>query len=269
MAARAANVGRVVMSRRVDDPPGAGPIRRLKYGAWCDHIVAISEGIRRVLLDWGVPPQKVSCVRSAIDLTPYLGDADPTAFRRRFGIPEDALMVATLAQLIPRKGHRVLLEVIPRILEQVPNARFLFFGEGPYRSTLESLVERKGLTGIVQLPGYVTETPALLRAADAIVHPALREGLGIAILEAMGMGKPVVASAVGGIPEVIDGPETGFLVPPGDSSALEDALVRLLRDSDLRRRIGDAAARRIRDEFSIDAMVAGNLDIYTRLLHTR
>jgi glycosyltransferase involved in cell wall biosynthesis len=266
VAARMAGVPHVVMSRRVDDPPGAGYIRRMKYGPWCDHIVAISEGIRCVLLQWGVPPSKVSCVRSAIDLSPFHRDTDPDGIRRRFGIPLGAPLVITMAQLIPRKGYRVLLEAVPAILKRIPETRFLLCGEGPDRPHLQRIIRERGLSSSVQLAGYVTDTPSLLEAADVVVHPALREGLGIAILEAMGMGKPVVASAVGGIPEAINPPETGQLVPPNDPAALSDALLLYLANPSLRLRVGRAASERIRREFSVDGMIAGNLDIYQRLL---
>lgn len=266
LAARAAGVPRVVLSRRVDDPPGGGLVRQRKYGPWCDHIIAISEGIRRVLLHWGVPPDKVTCVRSAIDLTPYQRETDPEGMRRRFGIPEGAPLVVTMAQLIPRKGYRALLDAAPMILKRFPNARFLFCGEGADREPLERLIAEKRLTGSVQLTGYLTDTPSLLAAADVVAHPALREGLGIAILEAMGLGKPVVASAAGGIPEIISSEEVGVLVPPGDSVALADSLIRLLGDAELRRRMSRAAAERIRREFTVEAMVRGNLRVYGRLL---
>jgi glycosyltransferase involved in cell wall biosynthesis len=266
LAARAAGVSRVILSRRVDDPPGAGMIRRWKYGPWCDHIIAISEGIRQVLIEWGVPPGKVTCVRSALDLTPYERETDPEGFRKQRGIPLDAPLVVTMAQLIHRKGYRVLLEAIPRILQRVPDARFLFCGEGADRPALEALVAEKNLRQHVQFTGFVSDIPTLLAAADVVAHPALREGLGIAILEAMGMGKPVVASAVGGIPEVIAPPDTGFLIEPGDANALADYLIRLLEDADLRRKIGEASALRIRKEFNVDNMVAGNLAVYYRVL---
>jgi glycosyltransferase involved in cell wall biosynthesis len=267
MAARAAGVRRVILSRRVDDPPGNGLIRRMKYGPWCDHIIAISEGIRQVLLQWGVPEDKVTCVRSAIDLTPYRRETDALSLRERFGIPSDAPLVITMAQLIPRKGYRVLLEAIPQILRRVPEARFLFCGEGADRDALEQIIREKDLQHAVQLTGYITDTPSLLAAADVVAHPALREGLGIAILEAMGLGKPVVASAVGGIPEVIEAPRTGFLVPPGDATALAEALTHLLEDRELRRRISETAAERIQREFNVEGMVAGNLAVYARLLN--
>jgi glycosyltransferase involved in cell wall biosynthesis len=267
LAARAAGVPRVILSRRVDDPPGSGFIRRMKYGAGCDHIIAISEGIRQVLVHWGVPPEKVTCVRSALDLAPLLmRESDPAAFREEHGLPADAPLVVTMAQLIPRKGYRVLLDAIPGIVKRVPDALFLFCGKGHDRPALERIVRERGLERHVRFMGFISDIPALLRAADVVAHPALREGLGIAILEAMGLGKPVVASAVGGIPEAIDAPETGLLVPPNDAPALGDALLQYLRDPDLRRRVGESASERIRREFSVEGMVAGNLRVYRSLL---
>ncbi len=266
LAARAAGVKHVILSRRVDDPPGRGLVRTWKYGGGCDHIISISEGIRQVLLDWGVAPEKVTCVRSALDLKRYVGEADPAAFRSRHDLPSDALLVTTMAQLIPRKGHRVLLDAVPQILERVPHAMFLFCGEGPDRAELSRLITEKGLEKHVRLMGFVTDIPSLLRATDVMAHPAYREGLGIAILEAMGLGIPVVASAVGGIPESVDSGKTGFLVPPGDPVSLGNALIELLEDPGLRERMGRAAADRIRREFSVEGMIAGNLSVYRRLL---
>jgi glycosyltransferase involved in cell wall biosynthesis len=191
---------------------------------------------------------------------------DPVEMRRRYGVPLDAPLVSIIAQMIPRKGYRVLLQAIPAILRQFPETRFLFCGDGADRPSLESKVAEEGLSERVIFTGHIKAIPSVLAATDVVAHPAYREGLGIAILEAMGMGKAVVASAVGGIPESILPPHTGFLIQPGDHDALANHVIRLLGDDELRHRVGRASAERILREFSIDGMVSGNFSVYQSVL---
>lgn len=263
-AARLAGVP-VVLSRRVDNPE-PGWVARVKYARY-DRVVAISEEIRRVLLSEGVAPDQVVTVRSAVDpsvLPHHCGDR--AAFRREMGLPEDARVAGMAAQFIPRKGHDVLLEAVPVVLERVPRARFLLFGRGPREEEIRGAVAAAGLEDAVRIVGFRTDLPALLPCLDLLVHPAFKEGLGVALLEAGAAGLPIVASRAGGIPETLVDGETGILVPPGDAAALAEALADLLGDETRSREMGQAARRFVEEERSVDAMVEGNLAVYRSVL---
>lgn len=263
VAARMAGVP-CVLSRRVDNPEARWLVA-LKYALY-DHVITISEGICDVLLAEGLAPQKVSCVRSAVDAEPYLRPVDAAAFRREFGLPENAVVIGMVAQLIQRKGHRYLLEAVRTLQKDYPELRIVLFGQGPLRDDLENAVAADGLTGIVRFAGFRKDLPAWLGGLDILAHPADMEGLGVSLLQASAAAVPIVASRAGGMPEAVLDGVTGIIIPPGDVQALTAALRRLLDDAQLREQMGAAGRSRILNEFSVDAMVDGNLSIYRAVL---
>ena len=253
-----------VLSRRVDNPEPAwlvGPKYRL-YRA----VITISRAILEVLADQGVPREKLRCVRSALDPEPLQGPCPREAFLREFSLPPGLPVVGMAAQFIPRKGHELLLDALPRVLDHHPDTRVILFGRGPLLEGIREEVRRRGLQDHVLLPGFRDDLPRFLPCLDLLVHPPIREGLGVILLQASAAGVPVVATAVGGVPEAVADGETGLLVPPGDPRALATALSRLLAEPRLRKRMGDAGQRRVDQEFSVDAMVDGNLATYQDVL---
>lgn len=266
LGARGGGARAVVLSRRVDNPLRRHPLNRLRFGPLCDKIVAISEAVRRVLLAAGIPAEKVVCVPSAVDPRPYDQPDRRAELRAEFGLPAEARLVGVIAQLIPRKGHRFLLLAIPAVLQQYPQTYFLFCGQGPEEARLRALVERWGLTEQVIFAGFRSDIPRLLAGLDVVVHPALREGLGVVLLQAMAARRPLVATNVGGIPEAVRHGENGLLVPPGDSVALGVALCELLADPDRARALGERGREIVETKFSPEAMVEGNLRVYRELL---
>jgi glycosyltransferase involved in cell wall biosynthesis len=259
----------VVHTRRVDNPEPRW-LAALKYRLH-DRVIAISEGIGQVLLAAGLPAAKLRVVRSAVDTTPYAGSCDWTALAGVLGAGPGGgarfgPVIAVVAQLIPRKGHRFLLEALPAIVAAVPNVQVLFFGKGPLAGPLQERIDRDGLAARVRLMGYREDLPRLLPCMDLLVHPAMLEGLGVSLLQASAAGVPIVASRVGGIPEAVRDGVNGRLVPPADVPALTAAILTLLADGDLRRRMGDTGRALVAREFSVAGMVAGNLAVYRELL---
>lgn len=263
IAARLAGVP-AVLSRRVDNPEPRGWVR-LKYRLYA-RVITISEGIRRVLLDEGVPAERVVCVPSAVDTEQYRPGGDRARFRREFGLDEDELVVGMLAQFIERKGHRVLIEAMPAVLARHPRTRFLLFGQGPRREHYQALVEQRGLSGRVLFPGFREDLDELLPCLDVVAHPAFMEGLGVALLQSAACAVPIVACPSGGIPEIVHDGVNGRLVTAGDAAALAQALNALLADPELRRRYGSAGRELAQRSFSIPAMVNGNAGVYAELL---
>ncbi|MFP4063797.1 MAG: glycosyltransferase [Halochromatium sp.] len=263
LAARLAGVP-VLHTRRVDNPEPRWLVG-LKYRLH-DRVVAISEAIACVLRAAGLPEAKLRVVRSAVVAERFARPCRPGLIRERLGLPEDALLLGVVAQLIARKGHAVLLRALPALLAEQPRLQVLFFGQGPLAEALTHRVDAAGLGGRVHLVGFRDDLAELLPCLSLLVHPALMEGLGVSLLQAAAAGVAIVASRVGGIPEAVEEGVTGVLVPPGDALALEQALRALLADPAWRERLGQAGAERIRRDFSVDAMVEGNLRVYQELL---
>ena len=254
----------VLLTRRVDNPEPAwlaGSKYRLPH-----RVIAISEAIRTILVEQGVPQEKLRCVRSALEPGAYLQPCDREAFLREFGLEPGDPVVGMAAQFIPRKGHDVLLRAAPAILRHHPRTRFLLFGRGPMAGEIARRADSGGLGDAVQLRGFRRDLSRILPCLDLLVHPAMMEGLGIVLLQASASGIPVVASAVGGIPEAVVNQETGILVPPGDPQAVAEAVSLLLDQPDRAREMGARGRRRVLEEFSVDRMVEGNLAVYREML---
>jgi glycosyltransferase involved in cell wall biosynthesis len=263
LAARLAGVP-CVLSRRVDNPEARWVVAA-KYRLY-DHVITISDGIRDVLLAEGLAPDRVSCVRSAVDPAPYLIDYDKAGYRAQLGLPADTLLVGIVAQLIARKGHRHLLAALKDVLPHHPHLQVLVFGRGPLEAELRQAIVDPGLAGTVRLMGFVDNLPDILGCLDLLAHPADMEGLGVSLLQASAARVPIIASRAGGMPEAVRDGENGLLIPPGDVPALAAAMNRLLGDAALRTRMGEAGRALVLREFSTEAMCDGNLAIYRKVL---
>jgi glycosyltransferase involved in cell wall biosynthesis len=257
-----------VLTRRVD---AAEPrwLARLKYRPYA-AVVALSRAIEAQLAAAGVDDTRRVRIPSAVDTGLYR--PDPVArerVRAEFGLPSDALVVAVVAQLIERKGHQRLLAVLPELARAEPRMRVLCFGRGPLEQRLARDIAERGLAQIVALAGFRSDLPQLMSGFDLVVHPAEREGLGLALLEVAAAGVPVVACAAGGVPDVVEPGVTGALVPVGDAAALSAAVGRLLAAPDERARLGAAARARAERRFGVAGMVAAHVSLYERVLAER
>ena len=263
LAARLAGVP-AVCSRRVDNPE-----RRcwaaLKYRLH-DRVIAISDGIGQVLLASGLPPEKLRVVRSAIDCGLFEPPCERSRVCARLGAPVQSRLLGVVAQLIPRKGHRFLIHALPALTQDFPDLCMVFFGQGPEEAALRAQVVAARLDDRVLFVGFRDDLPEILPCLELLVHPALMEGLGVSLLQAACAGVPVVASAVGGIPEAVRDGVNGLLVPPGDTAALAAAIKQLLADPALAARLGQNGQRLVREEFSVETMVDGNLAVYREML---
>ena len=254
-----------VLSRRVDNPETALGVR-FKYPLYA-RVVAISGYIERGLRDAGVRGDKLECVPSAVDHDVFR----PRECSRRWlqdelGIASGTPVLAVIAQLIPRKGHAVAIRAMGQIAERFPTATMLLLGQGQLEKALRAQIAEAGLEDRVRLLGFRADVAKILMYVDVLIHPALMEGLGVALLQGASAGVAMVASAVGGIPEVVAHERTGLLVPPDDSDALALAVCRLLEDRELAARLGANAREKVLESYTIDCMVAGNLDVYRSVL---
>ena len=269
LGAVAATVARVpvVVTRRVDNRD-VGWIVGAKYGLY-RRVVAISAAVREVLIDQGVPRDKISLVHSAVEAGDWVEPVAREARDGEFGLVPGEPAGAMVAQFIPRKGHWVLVDALAILKRRGMTPRVVLFGRGPMGENVAALAEVAGVADQIRFAGFRTDLHRWLGSFDFCVHPPLREGLGVAALQAGAAGVPVVGTTAGGIPEIIEEGRTGLLCPPGDASALATALASVLADPEAARAMGRRARERVESRFSVDAMVDGNLEVYREAVRRR
>jgi glycosyltransferase involved in cell wall biosynthesis len=217
------------------------------------HTIAVSTPIERRLIERdGAPSDLVTLIPNAV--IPAPDETPDSASTLPDGWPEGPL-IGVVARLQPEKGVANFLQAATRVSRIFPEAGFLVVGDGPLREELLSLAERLGISKRVRFLGYRTDSRALMGLMDVLVVPSLTEGSPLIVLEAMAAGIPVVASAVGGIPDQLRHGEEGILVPPDDPDALGEALGALLRDPAYARRLGETGRLRTENEFSHETLV--------------
>ncbi|MDX1691960.1 MAG: glycosyltransferase family 4 protein [Acidimicrobiia bacterium] len=230
-----------------------------------DLVVAVSESARRHHLRHGrLDAARVTTIHNGIDPGPF-AEGVGARVRLRHGIPGDAPVLVTVAVHREPKGIQFMLDALPVLLARRPDTVYLLVGDGPHRRALEERANALGVADAVRFAGARRDVPDHLAAADAFVLPSLTEALPTVIAEAMAASLPVVATTVGGTPEMVVDGETGILVPPSDPGALADAVGRLFDDGALRARLGAAGRARARTAFSIDSQAEALLAEYRRL----
>ena len=227
-----------------------------------DHLIAVSRAIVRKIEDEGRSGAPVSLIYNGVDLARYAEPDICGTLHSEFPIPPTSPIVGVVARLEPEKGHPTLLEAWPRVLASVPNAHLLIVGEGSQREALEAQATQAGIAASVTFTGRRDDVPAVTAALDVAVLPSYREAQGLSILEAMALSRPVVASAVGGIPEMIDHGRTGLLVPPHDPDTLAASITRLLADHPYADTLARAGRDLVHERFCVELMVRAVESIY-------
>ena len=266
-AARLARVPAVVVSRRVDFDVAHHAFSRLKYRLPVDRYVCISHGVMDVMRAAGVPERRLALVPSGVIVrrTPPPGAAD---LRGLIGAAPGTPVVGTVAALAPHKNHADLMRAAARVAKARPEVRFAWVGEGPCRDALERQRRELGLEGSVHLLGFRDDALGLMAQFTVFALSSYLEGLCTSLLDAQALGVPVIATAVGGIPDVIEDGVNGRLVPGRDPAALAGAILASLE----RPAEGEAwaAAGRARVErFSAETMVEGTLAVYRQVLNEK
>jgi glycosyltransferase involved in cell wall biosynthesis len=252
-------------TRRMDRRVKRGWRTRFLYGQLMRRAVAISPAVERRLLDAGVAASRIRLIWSAVDPGSLRPSAPRAVLRERLGIAPETPFLLVAANLVRRKGIDVLLDAIALL---APGARSVLWiaGDGPELIGLQARAARLGIAERTRFLGRRSDVPDLLEACDVFVLPSRHEGLGVAALEAMARGRPVVASAVGGLAETVRSEETGLLVPPDAPAALAAALERLLGDRELALRLGAAGAKRVAEHFTAEQMVSAYETLYREIL---
>jgi len=265
----ASRIVRVPLVATLHVGPHEGP--RLSRATWraaiserllatrATSILCVSEAVRAQHAARGrLPVERLVVAHNGVACEDFVLERAPAAasLRAEMGLEPDAVIASLVAVLREGKGHDVLLEAAPAIVERAPRTRFLLAGDGPLRPALEAEIARRGLGDVVRLVGHREDIPRLLAGSDLLVLPSLHDAFPTVLMEAMAAGLPVVASNVGGIPEIVTDGTTGLLVPPGHPPALADALTALVSSPQRREAMGAAGRARARSLFSMEAWLS-------------
>lgn len=251
-------------------------IKKLQYGGIdrltarnFDMTVAVCRATRDEMVNaLRIPPEKVRVIHNGIE-EQRVDASRREELRREFGFNDSHVVVVCVGRIAFHKGLRVLLDAMEQTAALEPAARFLFVGEGPMENELKLRVENGSLKGKAVFAGSRKDAVAIIAASELLVMPSLSEGLPITLLESASVGRPMVATDVGGMPEVVMAEETGLLVPPRDSAGLAGAMVRLIGDKPLRDRMGAAARELWEKEFTAELMVGRFESLYRELLEAK
>jgi L-malate glycosyltransferase len=256
----------LVAARRVDFHLKGNSFSRWKHRQ-VDCFIAASNAIRGMLVADGVPESKAVTVHEGIDVEHVLA-APPVNVHETFFLPHHAPVVGNVGALVPHKGQRHLIEAAHLVVQQLPDVRFVILGEGELREHLERVVHEHHLEKHVLLPGFRIDVLGCMKGFDLFAMSSVTEGLGTSLLDAMACSKAIVATKAGGIPEVVDDGVTGVLVEPRDHHGLASAIVKLIKDDQLRQRMAAAGFARVSERFTVERMVAETAKVYARVAGT-
>lgn len=262
---------RLVSTRHNDDRFFLHPLIGIVHYALSgsqDMIIAISDHIARFTIARGVQdPARVRRVYHGLHADDgRTEERDRARIRTELGVPQDAFLVGNVGRLTPQKGQRYLVAALPALLAEVPSVHLAIVGVGELREELEELAHELGVGDRVHVLGSRGDVPSFMRSLDVFAMPSIWEGFGIVLLEAMSAARPIVASRVATIPEVVVDGETGILTPPADPASIAAALTALAQDPALTARYGQAGRQRLRTHFSLDKMVGDTMALYDELL---
>jgi glycosyltransferase involved in cell wall biosynthesis len=239
---------------------------------YVDRFIAVSEVLRETLLSsYRIQPDKVIKIYNGIELSEYSPNGkavsrQPSEVRREFGLAKNVLVIGAIGRMVWQKGFKYFIEAVPEIVLVVPEAMFLFVGDGPLRDELEVKSEKLKVADRLIFTGFRTDIKEILSTIDLLVVPSLLEGFPMITLEAMAMAKPIIATNIDGITEQITDGVDGILVPPKDPSALAKAVITILNDNELAKTMGLAAREKVEQEFSVEKIVAETEKVYLSLL---
>jgi glycosyltransferase involved in cell wall biosynthesis len=289
-------VARMAGARSVIYTPQTIDIRRVRFH-WLyvlferilayltDVIVSVNGPDRERLIRWGIPPHKIVTISNGIDLSAFEGPAPSTpvlsqaegvegpvdagSLRRALGLDQDRPLVMQVARLSAQKDPLAFVEGAAHVIRERPEAQFALVGEGPLREAVAARIQELELRGHVHLLGWRDEAFRLMPAADVVTLTSRWEGTPYTLLEAMAWSRPVVATAVNGCPDIIVNGGTGFLVPPGDTTAWAGRIVDLLRDPAMAAAMGQQGRRRVEQRFSLREMVARTESLYQQVAQAK
>ena len=256
----------LVASRRIEFRIGHNSFSRWKYSQ-IDCFIANSGAIRDRLIADGMRRERITVVNEGVDVERIVR-MQPVDVHAEFYLPHSAPVVGNVAALVEHKGQKHLIDAAALVVRDVPDARFVIVGEGELRESLERQIKHEHLERHVFLAGFRADALELTKSFDLFAMSSVSEGMCTALVDAMAASKAAVATTAGGIPEVLADGETGCLVPPRDHQQMADRISFLLKNEAARKRMGEAALVRARENFTVEKMVEGTAAVYERLAGT-
>ncbi|MFQ5965038.1 MAG: glycosyltransferase family 4 protein [Candidatus Scalinduaceae bacterium] len=248
------------------------PLNRLDMVClmFANRIITISEASRSQLLYLGYNASKITKIFNAVDLNDYDGVSDPYLIKKRFNIKMDKIVISVVGRIEPWKGIDYLIDALKDVSQMFPNILLLIVGDYEdnleYYKTLKSQIIRINIEDYVRFTGFVEDIPSLMMATDILISPSLREAFGRVLIEGMAASRPVIATRVGGIPEVVIDGKTGILVESRNSAELVRAITKLIEEKDLRLRLGESGKNRAEQYFTIKTQIKEIEKVYEQLL---
>ncbi len=231
------------------------------------HFIAVSGGLQKALIQQGIPENKITVIYNGLDPEQFRKKtSSDTSWREKSGIPPEVSLVSIVGRLHQVKGHRYFLRAAAELLEERDDIHFLVVGSGPEGDDLEEFTRELGISPKVTFTGFVSDVSQLMPELDLLVVPSLWEGFGLTALEAMAVGIPVVATSVGGLPEIVEHGSTGLLVPPADAAALAKSIVWIIDHPLEAREMAAAAKSVVEKKFTAAAMARKTEGIYQRMM---
>jgi glycosyltransferase involved in cell wall biosynthesis len=260
----------VSLAGRMCSVPTVATVHALN-NAFCyrfaDHLIAVSEAVKSHLIRQGIESEKISVIYPGVDPAEFSPAGKSSEIRHELGIPQDAILVGVVAHLSSKKGHAVLLEAAAKAARSGCECFYLFAGDGTERARLTELAEQLGLARKVVFAGFRRDIRDVIEAMDIVVQPSIEgEGLPASLLQAMSLEKPVIASRLSGIPEIVEDGRTGILVEPGNSESLYRVLMHLVGSAELRAAMGRAGRERVLSEFDMKLSVERTIELYKDLV---
>lgn len=274
----------VIRSRHITNPVGTNFMKTFCYRYGCDHLILTAEVIRkRFANDNRIPQEQMTVIGEGVDLSRFLSDVDGSSFRLLWGAEPRDVLFGCVGMLRPEKGQKIFIQAAARVCAQIPNARFVLIGDNTkpgsiMRTKYQNLIRKEfgydawrprssvrlSKETPILMHGHETDIASSTAALDVAVVPSTMEAQSRTAPEALCLGKPVIASQIGGLPEVVQHEKNGLLVPPNSAEDLAEAMVRLARDSLLRKKLGATAAEDGRKQFSLDARMEETLQVYKK-----
>ncbi|MBI5842252.1 MAG: glycosyltransferase family 4 protein [Chloroflexi bacterium] len=231
-----------------------------------DLYITVSRQDRKALLETGVPEEISTLIYNAVKIDPDKIPGDPDWLRKKFDLPSDAIVCVAVGRLVPVKGHDILIKAVQEIANEFPRLHVLIVGEGKFKHALQNQIENAGLGSCIHLVGYQDRESvmSIVKSSDIFAMPSRYEGTPIALLEAAALGRPIICTTSGGIPELVTDGEQALLVPINDPKALANGLARLCKDPAFSKELGRSARERVRLCFNLDLQINTTWDAYRK-----
>lgn len=255
-----------ILARKVDFSVKGNPFRKLKYDKLISAIIAVSNGVKEVLVKEGIPESKIHTIYEGTNIERFKIEGEKEEWKERLGFRRNRFLAGIVAHLAHHKGHIYLIEAAKILKEKGAELDILVIGDGELKDTLISKAKELGVDDVVKFLGFRKDIPELLKAIDLFILSSYLEGLCTSLLDAMAAKLPIVATRTGGIPEAIEDGVNGILVPPRNPSALADAILQFYKDRNKLREMGEKGYERAKKFFSVESMIDNTISLYNQLL---